>query len=117
MRSRILGTDMQEHVTRVATFGPEEPALLEGYRPNAPVITLQDEMRLHVGDHTLRMVSMPGHTLAQAAVIVEEEGVVFTSVDGVECAHGWHRGPLARGSSEACARRARPHRDRAAGNS
>jgi glyoxylase-like metal-dependent hydrolase (beta-lactamase superfamily II) len=76
VRSRILATDMKEHVARVATFGPEEPKLLEGYRPNAPVITFQKEMKLHVGHHTFRMVSMPGHTPYQAAVIVEEEGVV-----------------------------------------
>ncbi len=89
VRSRILTTDIAEHVARVATFGPEEPRLLEGYRPNAPVITFTSEMRLHVGDHTFRMVHMPGHTPYQAAVIVEEEGVVFTS-DNIFCkVHTW----------------------------
>jgi cyclase len=84
VRSRILGTNMAEHVARVATFGPEEPKLLEGYRANAPVITFQREMTLHVGNHTFRMIHMPGHTAYQAAIIVEEEGVVFTS-DNVFC--------------------------------
>jgi cyclase len=84
VRSRILGTDLAAHVARVASFGPEEPKLLENYKPNAPVITFQSEMTLHVGNHTFRMVHMPGHTPYQAAVIVEEEGVVFTS-DNVFC--------------------------------
>lgn len=89
VRARILGTDMPAMVARVATFGPEEPKLLEGYRANAPVITFQREMTLHVGDHTFRLVHMPGHTDAQAAIIVEEEGVVFTS-DNVFCrVHTW----------------------------
>jgi glyoxylase-like metal-dependent hydrolase (beta-lactamase superfamily II) len=89
VRSRILGTNMAEHVARVATFGPEEPKLLEGYRPNAPVITFEREMALHVGNHTFRLVAMPGHTPYQAAVIVEEEGVVFTS-DNIFCkCHTW----------------------------
>jgi cyclase len=89
VRARILATDMDQHVARVSTFGPDEPRLLEGYRPNAPVITFASEMRLHVGNHTFRMVHMPGHTLYQAAVIVEEEGVVFTS-DNVFCTvHTW----------------------------
>ncbi len=89
VRTRILETDMAAHVARVASFGPEEPKLLEGYRPNAPVITFQNEMKLHVGDHTFRLVHMPGHTAYQAAVIVEEEGVVFTS-DNVFCkVHTW----------------------------
>jgi cyclase len=84
VRSRILGTDLAAHVARVASFGPEEPKLLENYQPNVPVITFQSEMCLHVGNHTFRMIHMPGHTLYQAAVIVEEEGVVFTS-DNVFC--------------------------------
>jgi len=89
VRSRILATDMKEHVARVATFGPEEPKLLEGYAPNAPIITFQQEMKLHVGHHTFRMVNMRGHTPYQAAVIVEEEGVVFTS-DNIFCkVHTW----------------------------
>ncbi len=46
-------------------------------------------MKLHVGNHTFRLVHMPGHTAYQAAVIVEEEGVVFTS-DNIFCkVHTW----------------------------
>ena len=89
VRKRILETNMGEMLARVATFGPEEPKLLEGYRPNAPVITFDSEMTLHVGDHTFRLISMPGHTPYQAAVIVKEEGVVFTS-DNIFCkCHTW----------------------------
>ena len=89
VRSRILGTDLTAHVARVASFGPDEPRLLENYRPNLPVITFESEMTLHVGNHTFRMIHMPGHTAYQAAVIVEEEGVVFTS-DNIFCkVHTW----------------------------
>jgi glyoxylase-like metal-dependent hydrolase (beta-lactamase superfamily II) len=89
VRTRILATDMAAHVARIATFGPEEPKLLEGYRPNAPVITFQSEMNLRVGHHTFRLMHMPGHTAYQAAIVVEEEGIVFTS-DNVFCkVHTW----------------------------
>src|SRR5438309_10925170 len=77
VRARILGTDLAAHVARVASFGPEEPKLLQGYKPNAPVITFQREMTLHVGDHTFRLVHIPWHTAYQAAVIVQEECIVF----------------------------------------
>ncbi len=79
VRDRILNTNLEEHIARVANFGPEEPKLLEGYIPNAPVITFQNGMTLHVGDHTFEMIHMPGHTLYQAAILVKEEGVAFTS--------------------------------------
>jgi len=89
VRTRILTTDMAAHVARVGTFGPEEPGLLAGYRPNAPVITFKNGMTLHVGDHTFQMIHMPGHTAYQAAICVKEEGVVFTS-DNIFCkVHTW----------------------------
>ncbi|MFN0306057.1 MAG: MBL fold metallo-hydrolase [Burkholderiales bacterium] len=79
VRTRILATDLPAHVARVSTFGPEEPGLLVGYRPNAPIITFKNGMTIHVGDHTFEMIHMPGHTAYQAAICVKEEGVVFTS--------------------------------------
>ncbi|MEQ1774070.1 MAG: MBL fold metallo-hydrolase [Burkholderiales bacterium] len=79
VRTRILGTDLQAHVARISTFGPDEPGLLAGYRPNAPIITFKNGMTLHVGNHTFEMIHMPGHTMYQAAICVKEEGVVFTS--------------------------------------
>ena len=79
VRRRILETDLPEHLARVASFGPDEPGLLEGYRPNAPIITFKNGMTLHVGNHTFQMIHMPGHTAYQAAICVKEEGVTFTS--------------------------------------
>ena len=89
VRRRIQETDMVEHVARVATFGPDEPALLYGYRPNAPVITFKAGMTLHVGDHTFEMIHMPGHTMYQAAICIKEEGVVFTSDNIFHKVHTW----------------------------
>ena len=89
VRKRILETDMHEHVARVATFSPEEPPLLKDYQPNAPVITFQDGMKLHVGDHTFELIHMPGHTMYQAAICIKEEGVVFTSDNIFHKVHTW----------------------------
>ncbi len=89
VRRRILETDMEEHVARVATFGPDERNLLEGYKPNAPAITFKNGMKLHVGDHTFEMIHMPGHTMYQAAICVKEEGVVFTSDNIFHKVHTW----------------------------
>jgi cyclase len=89
VRRRIEQTDMAEHVARIATFGPDEPTLLEGYRANAPVITFREGMTLHVGDHTFEMIHMPGHTMYQAAISIKEEGVVFTSDNIFHKCHTW----------------------------
>jgi glyoxylase-like metal-dependent hydrolase (beta-lactamase superfamily II) len=79
VRARMMDTNMDEHVARVGAFGPEEPALVEGYTPNMPVITFKNGMTMHVGDHNFQMIHMPGHTLYQAAILINGEGVVFTS--------------------------------------
>ncbi len=79
VRTRILETNLAEHLARVGSMGPDEPKLLQGYTPNAPIITFKNGMTLHVGDHTFEMIHMPGHTLYQAAILIKEEGVVFTS--------------------------------------
>ncbi len=79
VRTRIFNTNMEQHVARVGTFGPEEPKLLVGYEPNPPIITFKNGMNLHVGEHTFEIIHMPGHTLYQAAICIKEEGVVFTS--------------------------------------
>ncbi len=84
VRARMLATDLPAHLAKVASYGPDEPALLAGYRLNAPAVTFEHGLTLHVGRHTFRLQHMPGHTLYQAAVIIEEEGVVFTS-DNIFC--------------------------------
>jgi glyoxylase-like metal-dependent hydrolase (beta-lactamase superfamily II) len=89
VRTRILQTDMHEHVARVASFSPEEPPLLKNYQPNAPVITFKTGMMLHVGDHAFEMIHMPGHTMYQAAISIKEEGVVFTSDNIFHKVHTW----------------------------
>ena len=89
VRTRILGTDMEQHVARVGAYGPDEPQLLEGYVANVPVVTFKNGMTLHVGDHTFQMAHMPGHTMSQAAIMVKEEGVVFTSDNIFHKVHTW----------------------------
>ena len=91
--NRIQGTDMAEHVRRVGLFGPDEPALLDGYEANAPMVTFKNGMTLHVGNHTIEMIHMPGHTLYQAAVCIKEEGVVWTSDNIFRSVQTWiHEG-------------------------
>jgi cyclase len=79
VRQRILDTKLEDHIERTGQLGPEEPALLKDYQYNPPSITFDKEMTLHVGNHTFQIIHMPGHTPYQAAIVIEEEGVVFTS--------------------------------------
>ena len=85
----MFGTAMEQHVARVGAYGPDEPKSLEGFVSNVPVVTFKNGMTLHVGDHTFQMAHMPGHTLYWAAIMIKEEGVVFTSDNIFHKVHTW----------------------------
>src|SRR5947209_1200311 len=48
------------------------------YPPNPPTRTFTDALTLHLGNHTVEILHIPGHTAPQTAVHLPEEGVVFT---------------------------------------
>jgi glyoxylase-like metal-dependent hydrolase (beta-lactamase superfamily II) len=79
VRERILGANVERMIESVSRFGPQEPPLMAGYRPNVPVLTFETGMKVHVGDHTFELVHMPGHTACQAAIVIANEGIVWTS--------------------------------------
>ncbi len=58
-----------------AIFPDEETYFAD---PNKPTITFDKNLTLRVGNHTLELISTPGHTKGQIAVYVPEEKVVFT---------------------------------------
>lgn len=48
------------------------------YPPNPPTRTYSDELTLQLGRYEIRILHTPGHTAPQSAVLLAEEGVVFT---------------------------------------
>jgi cyclase len=79
VRERILSSGIGPVMERVQTMGPAEVRLIEGYEPKPPNVTFTDELTMHVGDHTFHAIHMPGHTPYQAAILIPEEGLIFTS--------------------------------------
>jgi cyclase len=48
------------------------------YPPNPPRRTFADRLTLQLGRHQIELIHTPGHTAPQTAVLLAEEGVVFT---------------------------------------
>ncbi len=48
------------------------------YPPNPATRTFEEELTLHVGNHTIQILHVPGHTAPQTAIFLPEEGVLFT---------------------------------------
>lgn len=69
-----------ERVERMKKDDPDSVWLLNhpAYSPNPPTRTFDDELTLHLGKHTIRLLHIPGHTAPQTGVYLPEEGVLFT---------------------------------------
>jgi cyclase len=57
---------------------PEYAPQLDNYKVPLPEITFTDTMTLFLGEHTLRLMHLPGHTASETAVFIPEERAVFT---------------------------------------
>lgn len=78
-RSSILDVDMPRLRDEAATSDEESAALVEGYELRAPDITFDTGVTLYVGDHTVEIITMGGHTPHEATIVLPEERVAFTS--------------------------------------
>ncbi|HEU0073750.1 MAG TPA: MBL fold metallo-hydrolase [Dehalococcoidia bacterium] len=69
-----------ERLERLKETDPDSVWLVNhpDYPPNPPTRTFDKELTLKVGNHTFEITHLPGHTKPQTAILVPEEGVVFT---------------------------------------
>lgn len=63
---------------RVGAFDPEGLKLVDDWEPRRPTITFDRGLSLHIGDETIELFHMPGHTPNEIAVHVVGERVLFT---------------------------------------
>jgi cyclase len=78
-RQAILAADAGQIKARMKQTAPEEYALMRNFRFRPPTVTLTKEMTIYVGDHTFKLINLPGHTPYEVAVYIPEEKVIFTS--------------------------------------
>lgn len=71
----------EERIERMKKEDPDSVFLMnhpDYPASNPPTRTFNDELVLHVGNHTIKCIHMPGHTAPQTSIHIPEEGVVFT---------------------------------------
>lgn len=78
-REAILAASVDAFKQRIQQTAPDSLPLLKDFRYRPPVITLSERLTLYLGDHTFRLINLPGHTPYQVAVYIPEERVIFTS--------------------------------------
>jgi cyclase len=87
-REALLARSTEELVNMLQQLAPDSLPLEEAFYFRPPSITYSQQMTLYLGEHTFRLINLPGHTPFQTVVYIPEEGVAFTS-DNVNL-----RGPI-----------------------
>jgi len=80
-RQAILASSVEQTKERFKQTSPADYALMKRFTFRPPTVTLTTEMTLYVGNHTFKLINLPGHTPYQVAVFIPEEKVIFTSDD------------------------------------
>jgi cyclase len=78
-REAILASNVKDFKNMLKTMHPESLPIPDDFRFRPPDITLTERLTIYLGDHTFKLINLPGHSPCQVAVYVPEEKIVFTS--------------------------------------
>jgi cyclase len=78
-REAILKTDINALRQMQMRMVPGLAAGDADLKLRPPDITLSDRLTIYLGNHTFRLMALPGHSPYQVSVYVPEEKVIFTS--------------------------------------
>jgi len=78
-RDVMVEPDLEHLKSEIEKSGPDSAPYAKDYEVRAPEITFSSGLTLHVGDRTLEIITMAGHTPNEATIVVKEDRVAFTS--------------------------------------
>jgi len=78
-RERLAKEAPDEVIKRVTRLDPDGLPLMKGFRLRLADITFTGNLNLYLGNHTIRLFQLQGHSPGGIAVHIPDEGVVFTT--------------------------------------
>jgi len=69
---------MEKMKETIVAIDPDGLKHLQGYKPREPSITFSERLNLYLGDKTLNLIHLPGHTAYQVVVYLPKEKIIFT---------------------------------------
>ena len=75
----LKSAKVEDLIKDLSLMAPGSPKPDNSFYFRPPEIVLDGEATLYLGDHSIKILSVPGHTPKQLAVYIPEERVVFTS--------------------------------------
>jgi cyclase len=76
-REAILKSDIKQLLARVEEIDPEGLSMVSEYHINAPAITFSENLSLYLGNPTIELIHLPGHTAGETGILIPEERVIF----------------------------------------
>lgn len=78
-RKKLKMAKTSEVIERAKQLDPQAESLMKDYKIRLADITLTESMNLYLGDHTIKLFRLPGHSDGGIGVYIPEERVVFTT--------------------------------------
>lgn len=78
-REAILSSSVEQYGEMLKRMDPQSGAVPRDFSYRAPTITFSQRLTFYLGDHTFKLIALPGHSPFQLCVYVPEERVIFTS--------------------------------------
>ncbi len=88
-RNAMSKFPLQVLIDRTNELDPQGRPLMDGYRIRLPEITFSDRLDIHLGEHKIELLHMPGHTSSETAVYIPQERVVFAADNVVHKVKAW----------------------------
>lgn len=79
VRDKLAKTPVDEVIERVEQLDPEGIHLMKGYSVRIADITFTNNLNLYLGDHTIKLFHLPGHSTGGIGVHILKERVVFAT--------------------------------------
>jgi len=77
-RQELLKARVEEFSGQLQWMAPDSLPLDPAFQIRYPEITFSQNLTLYLGQHTLQLLNMPGHTASELAIYVPEEKTLFT---------------------------------------
>ena len=76
-RQTVLNSSINQVLGMLGAFSPDTK-LEKGYCLRPPTLTFSQRLTLHMGDLSINLIHLPGHTASETAVYIPQEKVIFT---------------------------------------
>jgi cyclase len=78
-RDKLVRIPASVPIETVKHLDPQGMSLMQDYRIRLADITFSGNLTLYLGDHTVQLFALPGHSAGGVGVYVPEEKIVFTT--------------------------------------